>query len=45
LLHPVKQSPRFFFLCRRQMLPCLHAIEHALLLLRRQAVEMFQPLA
>ena len=39
------QLTRLRFLVRRQMFPCLHAVEYALLLLRRKRIETIEPLA
>ncbi len=44
LPHLAKNLPRLLFLRGRQVLPGLHAVQHALLLLWRQAGEMLQPL-
>ena len=40
-----KQLPRLLFLIGRQVLPGFHALQNAVLLLRRQAAETLQALA
>ena len=42
LLELLKELARLLLLIRSQVLPGFHAIEHALLLLRRQAGKMLQ---
>ncbi len=43
LLELLKELARLLLLIRSQVLPGFHAVEHALLLLRRQAGKMLQP--
>ena len=45
LLHLLVYLPCRIFLCRRQVFPCLHPVEDALLFFRRTAVEMIKPFA
>lgn len=45
LLHLAEDLSRLLLLFRSQVLPCLHAVQHAQLLLRRKTREMLKPLA
>lgn len=42
LLHLIVKLPRLLLLCRCEMFPDFHAAQHAILLLRRHAVEVLQ---
>jgi hypothetical protein len=44
LLHPAEHIARFGFLAGSEVLPGLHAVQHALLLLRRKTGKVIEPL-